>query len=254
MEVNMRIAILALLGLTCGMLLAQHEYPQVDIDQGGRLYTTNCAVCHGPDGNLIPGIDFGKGRLRRNYSDDEIVNVILKGIPGTGMPPFNLQEAQVKPLVAFVRSMSATGSSTLSVAGNAARGKSVLEGKGQCLGCHRVKDAGSRLGPDLSDVGATRRVVELENALLEPGSVILPQNRFVKVVAKNGTAVTGRILNQDTFTVQVMDDKQRLLSFPRSDLKEMTFVSTSPMPSVKGKLTDQETADVVAYLISLKGL
>jgi cytochrome c oxidase cbb3-type subunit III len=248
----MRIAILGVLSIA--VVLAQHEYPQVDIDQGGRQYTTSCAVCHGPDGNLIPGIDFGKGRLRRNYSDDEIVNVILKGIPGTSMPPFTMQDAQAKTVVAYLRSMSATGSSTLSLAGNAGRGKTVVEGKGQCLSCHRIKDAGSRLGPDLSDVGATRRVVELEKALLDPNADILPQNRFVKVVPKSGAAVNGRILNQDTFTVQVMDEKQRLLSFPRSELKEITFVNTSLMPSVKGKLTDQETADVVAYLVSLKGL
>jgi len=82
----------------------------------------------------------------------------------------------------------------------------------------------------------------------------LPQNRTYKVVMKQGETISGRLLNVDTFTVQILDAKERLLSFQRPDLRESGFVNESPMPSYRGKLSTQELADVVAYLLSLKGI
>jgi hypothetical protein len=72
-------------------------------------------------------------------------------------------------------------------------------------------------------------------------------------VTKNGAAVTGRLLNQDTFTVQLLDSSEHLRSFSRTDLREFTILNNSPMPSYKDKLTSQELADLVSYLASLKG-
>ena len=138
--------------------------------------------------------------------------------------------------------------------GNAARGKTVFEGKGGCAQCHRVATAGSRVGPDLSDIGALRRTVEIERSLLEPDEEVLPQNRYYRVVTKQGETITGRILNLDTFTVQMLDSKERMLSLQRSDLREAGFVDKSPMPSYRDKLSSQELADIVTYLASLKGL
>ena len=120
--------------------------------------------------------------------------------------------------------------------------------------CHRVGTAGSRVGPDLSDIGALRRNVEIERSLLEPDEEVLPQNRYYRVVTKQGETVTGRILNLDTFTVQILDSRERLVSLQRSDLREAGFVDKSPMPSYRDKLSSQELADIVTYLASLKGL
>jgi putative heme-binding domain-containing protein len=120
--------------------------------------------------------------------------------------------------------------------------------------CHRVGTSGSRVGPDLSDIGALRRTVEIERSLLEPNEEVLPQNRYYRVVTKQGETITGRILNLDTFTVQMLDAKERLLSLNRSDLREAGFVENSPMPSYRDKLSTQELADIVTYLASLKGL
>jgi len=106
----------------------------------------------------------------------------------------------------------------------------------------------------LSDIAALRRSVELERSLLEPNEEVLPQNRYYRAVTKQGESVTGRLLNVDTFSVQILDSKERLLSLQRSDLRESGFVNDSPMPSYRGKLSTQELADVVAYLLSLKGI
>jgi putative heme-binding domain-containing protein len=131
--------------------------------------------------------------------------------------------------------------------GDASRGQAIYQGKGNCSSCHRIKGAGSRIGPDLSEAGA-RRPDQLTTKLLNPDAEINAANRPYRVVLKNGTAVNGRLLNIDTFTIQMLDDKENLRSFVKTDLREFMFIEKSPMPSYQGKLTDQEIADVVAYL------
>jgi cytochrome c oxidase cbb3-type subunit III len=235
-----------------GVLSGQHEFNPFDAQIGARLYLNNCVYCHGPDGDQVPGIDLGHGKFKHASTDAEIVDIIRKGIPGTGMPAqTNMPEQQVKNIVAYLRSLAAAPSE-LPKGGDARRGRAIFEGKGRCLECHRVRDAGSRLGPDLSDIGGVRRIAEMEKALTDPSSTLLPQNRFFRVVAKDGTAVTGRILNQDTFTVQLIDAKERLLSFQKSDLKEFAPMN-SPMPSYKDKLSPAEMTDLITYMVSLKG-
>lgn len=136
-------------------------------------------------------------------------------------------------------------------AGDAARGHAIYDGKGNCASCHRIKGVGSHLGPDLSEVG-TRTPAQLTTKLTNPDAEILPANRPYRVTLKNGTVVNGRLLNIDTFTIQMIDNKENLRSFVKADLREYDFVKKSPMPSYQGKLSDQEIADVVAYLGTLR--
>ncbi len=240
--------------VAAGTLFAQHEFTQTDAEIGARVYIANCIYCHGPDGDQVPGVNLGRGKFKRATSDNDLVQIIQKGIPGTGMPAQTLmQEPQIRTIVAYLRSLAAAPVSDLPAGGDAARGQAVFEGKGACLNCHRVKNNGSRLGPDLSDIGALRRVVEIEKSITDPNAEILPQNRFFKVVTSDGSTVTGRILNQDTFTVELIDSRQRLLSYSKPDLREFTPVDKSPMPSYKDKLSSPEMADLVTYLVSLKG-
>jgi putative heme-binding domain-containing protein len=135
--------------------------------------------------------------------------------------------------------------------GDPASGKLTFEGKGNCTGCHRIRGNGSHFGPDLSEAGA-RNPAQLETSIIDPDAEIAPANRVYRVVLKNGAATVGRLLNEDTFSVQMIDKAERLLSFQKADLKEYAFETKSPMPSFKDKLSAQEVADVVAYLSSLK--
>ena len=82
---------------------------------------------------------------------------------------------------------------------------------------------------------------------------MMPINRPVRLVTKDGTIVNGRRLNEDTYSVQIIDDRERLRSLSKADLREYTISTSSPMPSYKATLSDDERADVVAYLLSLKG-
>ena len=179
-------------------------------------------------------------------------------------------------------------------AGDPIRGKAIFEGEGACLGCHRVRDNGSRFGPDLTDIGArtgntsflrgrigrgpggrgafvgrggatpapaapdagaaSRAQAELERALLDPGAEILPSNRTVRLVTRTGQLITARVLNQDTFSLQLIDTKEQVMSIQKSDLREFAYIKNSPMPSYRDKFSAQELADVIAYLVSLKGV
>jgi putative heme-binding domain-containing protein len=136
-------------------------------------------------------------------------------------------------------------------AGDPANGKLIFEGKGACTGCHRINGNGSHFGPDLSEIGA-RTPEQLQASILDPDAEILPANRIYRVVSKNGTTTIGRLLNEDTFTVQMIDKSERLLSFQKADLREYAFEPKSPMPSFTDKLSAQEIADVVAYLGAFK--
>jgi putative heme-binding domain-containing protein len=143
--------------------------------------------------------------------------------------------------------------STLLAQGDAARGKLVFEGKGDCLSCHRVKVTGSRSGPDLTRIGSHRARAYLERALLDPDADVAAANRGVRVtLKKDGTVVTGRLLNRDMFTVELVDGQGNTKLFTKSELSNVTIVTKGLMPSYKGKLSPEEIADLVSYLSSLK--
>jgi len=98
-----------------------------------------------------------------------------------------------------------------------------------------------------------RRVAEIERSILDPNAEVPPQNRYYRVTTKAGETIMGRLLNEDTFSVQLLDTKERMLSFQRTDLREAGFLSESPMPSYRDKLSEAERADLINYLVSLKG-
>jgi putative heme-binding domain-containing protein len=134
--------------------------------------------------------------------------------------------------------------------GDAAKGKALVASSG-CMGCHRIGDQGSRTGPDLSEIGDKRTAEKLKTSLVDPDEEVLPENRYVSVVLKDGTTVKGRILNHDAISVQLIDTKQDLRSFQTSAIKGYTILTKGLMP--KPQLSDEQVADIVTYLSSLKG-
>lgn len=173
---------LFILAFSAAALLAQHSYSQADIEDGGRLYRANCISCHGPDGNALPSADLSRGKFRhaRTGSESELITIIEKGIPGTAMPPnSSINDFQAATIVVYLHSFSDNPTRTSALTGDPARGKQLFESKGECLNCHRVNGSGSRLGPNLSDIGANRRTAELQKALVDPNAQAAPQNRMV---------------------------------------------------------------------------
>jgi putative heme-binding domain-containing protein len=246
----------AVLALCCMTAAAQDhvgQYTQADIDRGSRLYGVNCVFCHGPSGDAIANVDLRSGKFRKAGTDEDLGRVIVAGVPGTAMPPHKLQDAEVTGIVAYIRSMRNLGAAPLS-SGDARRGKEIFAGKAACASCHRVNGQGSRLAPDLSDIGMIRSASALQTKLVTPTANMLPMNRSVRAVTKGGQAIQGRRLNEDTYSVQLIDAQERLVSLAKADLKEYEILKTSAMPSYQDKLTAQERADVLAYLLTLKGV
>ncbi len=228
-----------------------HTYTTVDIQTGSRLYAGQCAQCHGANGDTVSGINLRRGQFRRPMSDDDLRRTITTGVPGAGMPPFTLQGAELDGLVAFIRAGFDVGGAAARV-GDAARGRTLFEGKGRCGSCHRVNGKGPRLAPDLSDIGSIRSPAQFERSLTEPSDQMMPINRPVRIVTRDGRTIRGRRLNEDTYTVQVIDQDERLVSVDKADIKQFEVSKTSPMPRAD-VLSSDELADVIGYLVSLRG-
>jgi putative heme-binding domain-containing protein len=227
------------------------EYAQADIAYGSRLYAAQCATCHGPNGDAIGGVDLRSGRFRNASTDQDLTRVITNGIPNTGMVAFKFDPPEVAGIVAYLRNMN-TFDAGSAKPGDASRGRAVFE-RTVCTRCHRVGAQGARVAPDLSDIGAVRSAGSLQRSLLDPSSQMMPINRPVRAVTRDGKVINGRRLNEDTYTVQLIDDQERLLSLAKTDLREYVILTTSPMPSYRETLGADELADLVAYLLSLKG-
>jgi putative heme-binding domain-containing protein len=228
------------------------QYPDVDIVYGATLYTARCVTCHGAQGDAIGGVNLRSGTFRNASTDTELARFIRAGSPAAGMPPFALDNAEMAGITAYLRNMNTFDTASVK-AGDAARGRAVFEGKGGCVACHRVGTVGSRVAPNLSDIGSQRSPGSIQRTLVDPSSQMMPINRPVRLVKKDGTTVNGRRLNEDTYSLQVIDDKERLHSVLKADLKEFTISKTSPMPSYRDTLTSTEMADLLGYLLSLKG-
>jgi putative heme-binding domain-containing protein len=139
------------------------------------------------------------------------------------------------------------------VPGDPVHGQAIFDGQGGCLSCHRVGNRGSRIGPNLSEIATQRSVDELQSALLNPKQTVDPENRLYRVATADGRTFTGKLLNQNVESVQMLDSKEDLKAFQKSTLHAFDFVATPPMPSNREKLSAEEQADLIAYLASLKG-
>jgi len=203
---------------TIGAQERSGQYSQAEVEVGFNLYNTNCITCHGANGDSVSGVNLRGGQFRRVSTDAELNRLIQTGIPGTAMPPGRFGTGDLAALVAYIRSMR--DYDTRPARGDAPRGKTLFEGKGGCLTCHRVNGKGSRVAPDLSDVGAVRSPDAIERAMTDSSSAMLPINRSIRAVTRGGKVITGRRLNEDTYSVQIIDSEERLVSLQKTDLRE----------------------------------
>lgn len=246
---------LVLLAIASSPLAAQPRPPQyapADIQYGSRIFAAQCTVCHGATGDAVAGVDLRSGKFKRASTDNELTGIITNGVPGTAMPPFRFTPPEITAIVAYLRNgRNAEGPAML--VGDSGRGKTLFDGSGGCASCHRVNGQGPRLAPDLTDIGALRSADSLQRSILDPQGSLQPVNRSVRAVTRDGRIITGRRLNEDSYTVQLIDEKERLVSLVKANLKEFALVPGASMPSYQGKLSEAEVADVLAYLLSLKG-
>ncbi len=247
------LAVAAVFTAAAALSYAQHSARPVNNGEGLRLYKANCILCHGLLGNSVAGVDLRRGNFRHAAIDEDVVRVIREGIPGTAMPSNNLSAEQAADIVSYLRSPEGIAAGVSSPE-DVARGRAIFEGKGECLSCHRANGKGVDMGPNLDEIGGIRTPAELEAALLEPNAEVSPEFRLFRGVTRNGVSISGKPVNEDTFSVQILDSKGRLASIVKSSLMKFSFVNNSPMPSYRDKLNARELADLVAYLGTLTGL
>jgi putative heme-binding domain-containing protein len=227
------------------------QYAQSDIIKGQSTYRAQCATCHGVFGNGVGGVDLRRGVFKTVRSDEDLKRIVSTGV-GNGMPAFKFDNPEMNGIVAFIRAGFDLGGIAVKL-GDPQRGRQLFAGKGSCASCHRVQGEGGKGGPDLSDVGSARTLGTIQGMIVDPATYLLPINRSVRAVTRDGKVITGRRMNEDSYWVQLLDDNEKLVSLEKAQLKEYKVLTAPKMPAFKDKLSTEEVADLVAYLASLKG-
>ncbi len=225
-----------------------------DVETGQTLFGRHCASCHGiTAAGGETGPDLTTGQFRNASTDAGLFKVVSDGVPDTAMVGIyrSRTDRSVWQLVAYLRSLSGRVRENIALPGNASAGGRLFLGKGGCASCHMVNGAGGRLGPDLSAIGDSRSPEELETDLLDPDERVEPRWWSMRVTHQDGTRVEGIRMDEDTYSVRILDFDENLWSFLKRDLRERERIETSTMPGYGDTLTDSEVDDVVAYLYSL---
>jgi cytochrome c oxidase cbb3-type subunit III len=236
------------------------------VAEGQELYNRTCTVCHGYDGT--PGEQGpalgASGRRYLRTSDQEIFDAIRKGIPGTLMPGTGLAEADAWKVAAYIRSLRGTAIDA-PVQGDIAHGEQIFWGKGACGDCHMVRGRGGLLGPDLSNLAGRRKLYSIRDALTKTEHRVAtdggrhelslaPLNtyRAVRVVTRDGKTWSGVLMNEDSFSLQMLGSDSELHMFARDQLRQVVYEPKSLMPTDYDKrLTPEEFQDLLAFLSRL---
>ncbi len=228
--------------------LIDHTYTSESIATGSKTYVGQCALCHGPDGAWVGGVNLAQGRFISAVTDDDLREVILNGSGEGRMPAFSLSASELNGVIAFIRTGFDPGGNEVRI-GNPGRGEILFFGEAKCSSCHRVDGVGPRVAPDLSDVGIRRTASALQRSLKEPITALMPIDRPVKLITLDEEVIEGRRLNEDTFSVQLIDSNERLRSIPKENLISYEI---SQIPTHNSTdLNDDELADLIAYLLAL---
>lgn len=219
-----------------------------DVEAGAKTFRSHCAVCHGPHGEGGRGPNLARGQFYHGSSDADLLDNISKGIPSTEMPGLFYSADRIWQIIAYIRSLNAAASKP---AGDPAAGATLMRSRG-CLECHRINGEGGRLGPDLTSIGQVRSPEYLHQSIVDPDADVDPRFKMVSFRDDSGTPYQGFLMNEDTYTVQLIDTHEQLHSFAKAELKNYKVEKKSTMPSFKGTLNDVQLQDVVAYLSSLR--
>jgi putative heme-binding domain-containing protein len=230
-----------------------HLGNQQSIRSGMALYRIRCGDCHGLDASGYRGPDL-IAVLAAGATDERLFQTIRIGVPGTEMPPSLETDApddDLLMIIAYLRKIGTVAPPETPI-GNIENGGRLFAA--QCASCHRVAGRGGRLGPDLTRIGAARSRAALIREIRTPSEWITPAFETVTVVTKDGQRIRGVKKNEDVFSIQVMDTRERIQGYMKSNLQDILYDKTSLMPVFDpGRLSDGDLNDVVGYLSSLRG-
>jgi putative heme-binding domain-containing protein len=227
------------------------EGNEAAIKNGMGLFRSRCADCHGVDARGVRSPDltqvWASGR-----TDEGLYLTIKNGVPNTEMPANpRMFDHEVWQVMAYLKTLAAPAS-TDPPRGNAENGQKIF--RAQCASCHRVNNVGGRLGPDLSRIGVARARDAMVRRIRGAVEDFRPGYEPVTLTADNGQAIKGVKKNEDGYSVQIMDTRERIQGYEKDKMKEVKDETVSPMP-VFGvdRLNQSDLDDVVRYLQTLKG-
>jgi cytochrome c oxidase cbb3-type subunit III len=253
--------------------IAQDRNPYAGDPKMAKLgefqFRINCAFCHGlgaRGGGRGP--DLTRAHKRHGDSDADLFNTINNGVPGTAMPAngttgqgVGMTNQEIWQVITYLRSVQVKAPEK--PLGDVVHGKELFFGDANCSGCHMVQGKGGRLGPNLTSVGGIRTPEYIVDSVRNPSRRIaqglleatkeFPQEyETVTVVTSDGKEIKGVALNEDSFSVQLMDASENVYMFEKDKLRSFTKSRTSLMPAYDTSLlSDKDLQDIVAYLVSV---
>jgi cytochrome c oxidase cbb3-type subunit 3 len=225
---------------------------KVNLEQGQQTFTAKCSACHGLDGRggeRAPNIA-GNAMLQR-LGDPELISIVTNGIPIMGMPSFqSLGPAGVRAVVGYLRVLQGVKKGP-GPPGDAARGKTIFFGKGDCSACHMIGGQGGFAGPDLSMYGIAHPATEIVSAITDPGKKGESGYRRAAATTSDGHRINGIVRNEDNFSVQMQTSDGAFHFFLRADLQGLEYQDHPMMPTDYGeRLNGGELNDLTSYLMS----
>ena len=253
--------------LTVAVVFAQSTQPLKNpkegnadaIRSGMATYSARCSGCHGADGKGASGGCELFELWSAGSTDQMIFQTIRRGFPNTIKPHSFGPDDEVWSVMAYLRTLD-TGRA-VSPPANPGNGERLFTTN--CMQCHQVNGRGGRLGPDLSKVGGSRSRAALAHKIRHASSYIMNAYTLnfvfdgyqpVTLVTRDGQRIRAVKKNEDAFSIQVMDTRERIQGYVKADLKELIDEETSLMPDFgSDRLPDAALADLVAYLQTLRG-
>lgn len=236
---------------------------------GEYEFRINCALCHGLGAHGGGrGPDLTRAQKKHAHSDAELFQVISNGIPGTVMPAngtngqgVGMTDEEIWQIITYIRSVEVKVPAKPT--GNAAHGKELFYGDANCSLCHMVEGKGGRVGPELTSVGGSRTREAIVDSVRNPSRRLawgltestkeFPQEyETITVVTADGKEIKGVALNEDNFSVQIMDASEQIYLLEKDKLLSFKKSRESMMPVYNPEvLSDKDLDDIVAYLISV---
>jgi putative heme-binding domain-containing protein len=265
------VGLLLVMGVSALSIAAQGKNPYAGDAKVAKLgeyeFRANCAFCHGLGAHGGGrGPDLTRTPKKHGDADAEIFNTINNGVPGTAMPPngatqqgVGMTEEEIWQVVTYIRSVEKKPGT---VAGDAKHGRELFYGNSGCATCHMFEGKGGRLGPDLTAAGTSRSTEYLAESLRNPSRRLAEgiseamkefsvEYETVDAVTKDGTNLRGTLLNEDSFTIQFMDTREKVHSLDKASLKSLRKSRESLMPAYDEKaLPEKDLRDLLAFLVS----
>ncbi|MBP6820395.1 MAG: PQQ-binding-like beta-propeller repeat protein [Acidobacteria bacterium] len=232
----MKRVFLSLLLLVVGGGFALTQHPDSAINEGAKLFAQNCSACHGDTAKGGRAPDLTSGQWKHGGTDEDLKRNIIKGIPGTQMPAIALSEAEVKKVIAFLRSLSSAAKSG-GLAGNLESGRQLFFGSAKCSSCHMFGGRGDILASDLTDVRNRHQTPQLAKRMQSP-------IKMVEARLASGATVRGVQKGEDTFTLRLMDESRKWHFLNKREVS--VKASEQPHPVLNSK----QSEDVLAFLVN----